>query len=147
MADQRRPSSENRYSVEIDGIPAFKATKITGGDEKHEPVKVTVGNDPYAKLGRGNVAPEEVQITIPSGLYDGAIKALAAWLVRYNDGQDTTPKSGRYMTYDDRGKTPIETWELRDCVPIALKPDDKNGDGTNAATVTLTILPEKVRSL
>lgn len=147
MANTPRTISENRYSVELDGIPAFKATKVTGGDEKHEPVKTMVGNDPYALLGRGNVKPDDFVITIPSGLYDNAIRALQLWIANYFDGVNTAPKSGRYITYDDAGKTPIETFELRDCVPVSLKPDDKSADGSNSATVTLTVTPYKVRRI
>lgn len=147
MANTPRAISENRFGVEIDGIPAFKATKITGGGETHEPVKTMVGNNPYAKLGRGKVEPEPVVITIPSGLYDTAIRALQNWVDQYNDGVNTVVKSGRYITYEDNGRTPIETYELRDCQPISMKPDDKSADGSNAATVTLTIQPEKTRRI
>lgn len=147
MANTSRTISENRFSVEIDGIPAFKATKVNGGGEKHNAVKVQVGNDPYAKLGRGSVEPEEVTITIPSGLYDNAIRALQSWCDLYYDGQNTAPKNGRWITYDDTGRTPVETWEFRDCVPVSLKPDDKSADGSNSATVTLTVQPEKVRRI
>lgn len=147
MANTPRTISENRFSVELDGIPAFKATKITGGEEKHEPVKTNVGNDPYAFLGRGTVEPEDVVITIPSGLYDNALRALQLWITNYFDGVNTAPKSGRFITYDDAGRTPVETWELRDAVPVSLKPDDKSADGSNSATVTLTIKPYKVRRI
>ncbi len=147
MADQSRTISEQRFGVELDGIPTFKATKITGGDEKHEPVKTMVGNDPYAQLGRGKVEPGQVEITIPSGLYDNALRALQRWCDRYFDGLDTAPKSGRFITYNDSGRTPVETWELRDCVPVSLKPDDKSADGSNTATVTLTVQPYKIRRI
>ena len=147
MANTPRAISENRYAVEIDGIPDFKATKVTGGEEKHEPVKTMVGNDPYALLARGKVEPEDVVITIPSGLYDNALRALQTWMVNYFDGVDTTPRSARYIVYNDAGKIPVETYEMRDCVPVGLKPDDKSGEGTNTATVTLTIKPYKVRRI
>lgn len=136
--------SENRYGIELDGIPAFKATKISGGGETHTPVKTQVGNEVRPFIGRGNVEPEDVTITIPSGLYDTSIRALDQWIKRYVDGIDTAPKSGRYITYDDTGRTPVETFEIQDAVPVSLKPDDKSGEGTGAATVTLTIKPYKV---
>lgn len=147
MANQQRTISENRFSVELNGIPAFKASKITGGEEKHEPVKVMVGNDPRPQLGRGNVEPEDIVITIPSGLYDNSIRQLQDWFTRYIDGLDTTPRSGRYITYNDTGRTPVETYELQDCIPVSLKPDDKSADGNNSATVTLTLKPYKVRRI
>lgn len=147
MANTPRTISENRFSVELDGIPGFKASKITGGEEKHEPVKTNVGNDPYALLGRGNVEPESVVITIPSGLYDNAIRALGLWISNYFDGVSTAPKSGRYIVYDDAGRTPVETWEIRDAVPVSLKPDDKSADGKGSASVTLTIQPYKTRRI
>lgn len=147
MPNTKKTISENRFDVEIDGIPAFKATKITGGEEKHEPVKTVVGNNPYPLIGRGNVEPEDVVITIPSGLYDNSLRALQIWMTNYFDGVNTDPKSGRYITYDDAGRTPVETWEMRDCVPVSIKPDDKSGDGTNTATVTITLKPYKVRRI
>jgi phage tail-like protein len=139
-----RTISENRFGVELDGIAAFRASKITGGEETHESVETTVGNDPRPRLGRGNIKTENVVITIPSGLYDEAIRALHAWIKAYFDGVNTEPKSGRRITYDDAGRVPVETWEMQDCVPISLKPDDMTGDGNNTATVTLTIKPYKM---
>lgn len=145
MANTRYGTSEARFEVEIDGIPAFKATKVSGGSEKHDATKIQVGNDVRPRLSRGMVEPQELQFSIPSGLYDTAIRALYRWMQRYNDGLDTTRKSGRYITYDETGRIPLETWEFLDCVPVEVKADDKSGDGKNAATVTVTFLPEKVR--
>lgn len=147
MANTKNTISENRFGVEINGIPAFKASKITGGEETHEPVETFVGNDPYAFLGRGNIKPENIVITIPSGLFDNSLAALQAWMVAYFDGLNTTPRSGRFITYDDTGRTPVETYEMRDCVPVSLKPDDKSADGNGSATVTLTLKPHKVRRI
>ncbi|GEM_PF-4256828 len=147
MANTRTAISENRFGVELDGIPAFKATKVSGGDEKHSPVMTQVGNDPYSLIGRGKVEPEDVVITIPSGLYDNSIRAIDNWVTRYFDGVDTSPKSGRLITYDETGRTPVETYEIRDAVPLSLKPDDKSGEGTGTATVTLTIKPYKMRRI
>lgn len=147
MATNKQTISENRFSVEIDGISAFKATKVGGGTEKHQPVKTKVGNDPYPLLGRGNVEPEDVTITIPSGIYDAAIRELGQWVDQYFDGSAVVPKSGRVIVYDETGRTPVETWEIRDAVPMELKRDDLSGDGTGAATCTLTITPYKYRRI
>lgn len=142
-----RTISENRFGVEFDGIPAFKATKVNIGEDKHDPVKTKIGNNPRSLLGRGNVEQSETTVTIPSGLYDSSLRALQAWFDRYNDGVDTAPKTGRVITYDDTGRTPIETLELRDCVPISLKTDDKSADGNNTATMTLTVMPYQVKRI
>lgn len=147
MANTPRAISENRFSVEFNGIPAFKATKVNIGEDKHEPVKTKVGNNPRSILGRGNIEQSETVITIPSGLYDTSLRALQRWIEGYNDGQNTAPKSGRVITYDDTGRTPIETIELRDCVPVSLKSDDKTADGNNTATMTLTVMPYEVKRI
>lgn len=147
MANTDTSISENRFAVELDGIPAFKASKVTVGEEKNTPVKTMVGNDPYALVAMGNVEVSETTITIPSGLYDTAIRALEAWVNAYFDRINTAPKSGRVITYDNNGRVPIETRELRDCIPVSLKMDDKSADGNNSATVTLTLQPTKVRRI
>lgn len=147
MANTPRAISENRFNVEFDGIPPFKATKVNIGEDKHEAVKTTVGNNPRPFLGRGNIEQSETTVTIPSGLYDDALRALEAWMDAYNDGLNTAPKTGRVITYDDRGRMPIETKELRDCVPVSLKMDDKSADGNNPATMTLTVLPYQVKRI
>lgn len=147
MGNTQRTISENRFAVEINGIPSFKATKISGGEETHEAVETFVGNDAYALLGRGNVKPENLTITIPSGLYDTSLRALKDWVDGYFDGFNTTPRSGRYITYDDTGRTPVETMEFRDAVPVSLKPDDKSADGNGTATMTLTLKPYKMRRI
>ena len=145
MANTARVMSENRYAVEIDGIPPFRSTKVTGGSEKHEAVKSYSSNEPRPRIGRGNTEPGETNITIQSGLFDNAIKAFSKWARDFNNGTDVTCRSGRYITYDETGRTPIETHELLDCIPIEVKPDDKSSDGKNAATVTVTILPSETR--
>ena len=147
MANTARTVSENRFAVEIDGIPEFRATKITGGGEKHEALKTRVANNPYPLIGRGNFEAEEIDITIPSGKYDTAIRALQKWVDDFADGVDTNYRSGRYIVFDDNGRTPLETYELRDCVPMSIKPDDKSADGNNTATVTIVLTPTKVRRI
>lgn len=150
MPNTARTISENRFSVEFDGIPAFKATKVNIGEDKHDPVKTKVGNNPRSLLGRGNVEQSETSVTIPSGLYDNSLRALQAWIDAYIEGTTSTstaPKTGRVITYDDTGRMPIETIELRDCVPISLKTDDKSADGNNTATMTMTVMPYEVKRI
>lgn len=147
MANTKNTISENRYSVELDGIPAFKATKVSGGGETHSPVMTHVGNEVRPFNGRGKVEPEDLVVTIPSGLYDNALRALNTWTEQYADGINTAPKSGRYIVYDDTGRTPVETYQIEDAIPVSLKPDDKSGEGTGTATVTLTIKPYRTKRI
>jgi phage tail-like protein len=142
----KRGAREGNYLVEIDGIPEFRATKITGGGEKHTPATLKVGNDVYQQNLRGNVEPDDMAITIPSGVYDSALRAIGKWAGNYFDGvAGAEPKNVRYIIYDESGRTPLETWEARNCVPIGYSPDDRSAEGTGAATATLTLKPEKTR--
>jgi hypothetical protein len=145
MANTARTISENRFGVELDGIPAFRCTNVTGGGETHEAVETRESNNPYPILGRGNFTAEDVEITIPSGKYDTAIEAIQQWIDNFADGIDTNYRSGRIIQYDDDGRTPLETRELRDCVPVSCKPSDKSADGNGTATFAVTIKPTKVR--
>lgn len=144
---QARGVREGNFLVEIDGIDDFRATKLSGGVEKQAPVQISYGNDRRKENVPGNVDPEDVTITIASGRNDNAIRQLFRWHDDYKDNIDVEPRSARYVVFDSTGSTPLETYELQDCVPISIGPDNRSADGTGASLVTMVIKPYRVRLL
>lgn len=144
---QPRGIAENRFGVEIDGISDFRASKVSGGGEKQTTVGISFGNDPYKQHVRGSVEPEDVSVTMASGRYDQALRELHQWFGDYYDGINAEPRSARYIVYDELGSTPVETYELQDCVPVSITPDNRGADGNGAAMVTVIIKPRRVRRI
>lgn len=147
MANTDIGTREGNYHVEIDGIPPFRATKVSGGAEKHTAVELQEGNNLYAQPLPGNIKPDDLVITIASGKNQTAINAIARKVAGYFDRSNSAPFNARYIVYGSDGRTPTETWEARNCVPVGFGPDDRTAEGTGAATVTLTLKPEKVRKV
>jgi phage tail-like protein len=144
---QARGTREGNFGVEIDGIPSFKATKVSGGTDTHTPVELQSGTENRPRLLPGNHKTEDFSFTIASGLHQGAINALAQRFQDYSDRVNMEPMNGRWVVFDDTGRIPVETYELIAMVPVSIKPDDRASDGTGAATTTIMLRPEAVRRI
>lgn len=147
MAQQARGTREGNFSVEIDGIPAFKATKVSGGTDTHTPVELQQGTENRPDLVPGNHKTDDFSFTVASGKHQGAINALTQRFQDYSDRVDLEPLNGRWVVFDDTARVPLETYELVGCVPVSIKPDDRASDGTAAAQVTITLRPYQVRRI
>jgi hypothetical protein len=142
----QRPSAEGRYILEIDGIPAIAATEATPPGKKHTAVKYQPGNQPNPIHIRGNYEIEECSFK-HARVIGQVGNALVAWLDAFASGDFVELKNARFITLDESGRTPMETWELIDCVPTMYKPDNVSGAGTNVATFSFSLQPTEARKL
>lgn len=139
-------SAEGRFLLEIDGITAIIATEATPPGFKHTSVKYQPGNQDHPEHVRGNTEIEELtfkhaRAVGPSG------RELVQWLVNYANGLAVVKKNCRFITMDEAGLTPVEVWEMTDCVPTMYKPDSGSGAGTNIATFSFNLQPTYARLL
>lgn len=140
----QRPAAEGRYILEIDGMPAIVATEVTPPGKKHTPVKYQPGNEAKPLHIRGNYEVEEM--TFKHARFVGQVGAdLERWLDDWATGNFIVPLNARFVTLDEAGRTPMETWELLDCVPTMYKPDQSSGAGTNVATFSFSLQPNDAR--
>ncbi len=143
-SNRARGTAEGRYAVEFDGIENMRASKISGLGEEHTPVRIPLGNSTRQEQVRGNTDADEFSFTLASGIHDTAIRQLWQWQRDYDAGIDASPRSGRVVVFDETGATPVETWELIDCVPRSIKGDDRTAEGTGGAMVTVMVKPYQV---
>ncbi|MCP9494289.1 MAG: phage tail protein [Pyrinomonadaceae bacterium MAG19_C2-C3] len=143
-SNRARGTAENRFIFEMDGVDEIRASKVAGLTDDHTPVNIALGNTAYDEQVRGRAKVEDVSVTVPSGINDTAIRQLARWHRDYVDGIDASPRNARLVVLDEAGAVEIETWELIDCVPRSIKPDDRSADGTGAAMTTIIIKPTRL---
>jgi len=138
-----RPSSEARFLVEIDGVTGIVATETTPPGFKHTPVKYQPGNQHKPIHLRGNSEVEEMTFKHARAV-NGVGLQLVQWLQDFASGDAVEPRTVRFITMDEAGRNPVETWQLRDCVPTMFKPDSGSGTGTNVATFSFSLQPDDV---
>lgn len=138
------PPAEGRFILEIDGIRAVVATEATPPGYKHTAVKYQPGNQSMPIHVRGNSEIEECSFKHARGI--GQVgQQLVAWLRAFASGAVVERRNARFITMDETGRTPIETWELIGCVPTMYKPETSSGTGTNVASFTFSLQPSDAR--
>jgi hypothetical protein len=138
------PTSVNRYILEIDGVPAVAATEATPPGFKQTPGKYQPGNQPNPTHFRGNFEIEEMTFKHARGIGQAG-RELVRWLIDYSRGLAVQKRSLRFITMDETGRSPLETWECLDCVPTMYKPEQGTGTGTDVATFTFSLQPDDAR--
>jgi phage tail-like protein len=140
----QRPPAEGRFIVEINGIRAIVATEATPPGFKHTPVKYQPGNQHMPTYVRGNSEIEE--FTFKHARAVGQVgQQLVGWLRAWASGTAVERLTARFITMDETGRTPVETWELVDCLPTQYKPETSSGTGTNVAAFTFGLQPSDAR--
>lgn len=131
-------TSKNRFLLEIDGITAVVATEATPPGFKHTAVKYQPGNQANPTHFRGNYEIEE--FTFKHARAVGAQgRELVRWLMDFARGLVVVKRTVRFITMNEAGRTPVEVWECRDCVPMMYKPDEGNGTSNDVATFSFSV--------
>lgn len=139
-----RGANEGNFLIEMDGVTAVRAMKVSGGKLNHTPTLITEGNKPRARVVRGNYEVDELSVQQASALNDTG-REFYDWLYAYANGGDVEPRGVRLVVLEEDGLTPNEVWDYIDCVPTSFQPDDRTARGTNAASFTFAVKPSDVR--
>lgn len=137
----RRGTHENRYLVEIDGVIAVTASEVTMPGIEHTPVELYVGNQPSPILVRGNFKVEEMTFKHASALNTTGDE-LFAWIRDFVDGVVLDRRTVRFVVLDEDGATPVDEYELQNCVPTKFKPETHSASGTGASMFTFGLRAE-----
>lgn len=142
----QRPVAEGRFILEIDGVPAVVAMEATPPGKKHTATKYQPGNQRNPTILPGNYEIEECTFKHARGIGQVGL-TLVDWLDGVSSGEFIEYKTARFITMDETGRTPIETWEMTDCLPTMYKPDNVSGTGTGVASFSFSLQPTDARRL
>lgn len=135
---------EGRYLLEIDGVTSVRASEVTMPGKDHTPFELYVGNQPNPILGRGNFKIDALTFKHATALNQSG-EELFRWADDFMDGIDLSRRGARFIVLDEAGVTPIEEYELEDCVPTSFKPETHSASGTNASMFTFGLRPTNMR--
>jgi phage tail-like protein len=141
-----RGTSEGRYLVEIDGVPAVRASEVNGIRFDHTEFKLYVGNDPMPLKGRGHFEVSDVTIRHAHAL-NGAGDDLFQWMRDFRNGDNVERRGMRFVVLDEDGQTPVATYELINCIPKQFEVDSHTGGGTNPSYFRFMVSAEDLEVL
>ncbi len=142
----RRGTHENRYLIEIDGIGQIQASEVTMPAKDHTPAELYVGNQPNPILLRGNFKVEDLTIKHASALGQTR-QQFSDWLDAFAIGADLQRRTARMIVLDEDGVTPVDEYELQNCVPRSFKLETHSASGTGASMFTIGLRPENMVSI
>jgi phage tail-like protein len=137
---------EGRYLLEIDGVTAVRASEVTMPGKDHTPVELYVGNQPNPILVRGNFKIGDMTFKHATAL-NLAGEELFQWADDYMDGVEVGKRGVRFVVLSEDGFTPVEEYELQECVPTSFKPETHSASGSGASMFTFGLRPTNMRRL
>ncbi|HKO43332.1 MAG TPA: phage tail protein [Pyrinomonadaceae bacterium] len=139
-------TAEGRYLLEIDGVSSIRASEVTMPGKEHTPVELYVGNQRNPILVSGNFKVDALTFKHAHALNQSG-EELFRWIDGYLDGVDQTKRGARFIIMDEGGSSPLEEYELQECVPTSFKPETHSASGTNASMFTFGLRPSNMRRL
>lgn len=137
---------EGRYLLEIDGVAAIRASEVTMPSKEHTPVELYVGNHPNPTLSRGNFKVGDLTFKHATALNQTG-QELFQWADDYMDGVDVGKRGARFIVMSEDGLSPLEEYELQECVPTSFKPETHSASGTGASMFTFGLRPTNMRRI
>jgi len=138
-----RGTHENRYLIEIDGIGQIRATEATMPGKDHTPVELYLGNEKNPLLLLGNFKVEALTIKHASALNETR-REFSQWLDDFLAGTDLQRRTARMIVLEEDGQTPVDEYELQECVPTSFKLETHSASGTGASMFTMGLRPENM---
>lgn len=132
---------ENRFLLEIDGVTAIKASEVSMPDVEHTEVELYIGNQANPLLHRGNFKVGELTFKHATAVNETG-RELMNWFQDFIRGDDTTRRTARFIVLDEDGLTPIDEYELQNCIPKRFKPETHNAGGTGSSMFTFGLRAE-----
>ncbi|HEV2761888.1 MAG TPA: hypothetical protein VGV38_02745 [Pyrinomonadaceae bacterium] len=132
-----------KYRLEIDGFPVIFATNCTlpaksANLHSHQP-----GNQLSPEYGSATVTIEELTFRVATG-HNQVDRLMDRWFDLFHRGLDTK-RNARLVIFDRTGRTPLRTWEMDNCCPKAVQPEEHAGDSDATSEFTFTLQPEAAR--
>jgi phage tail-like protein len=128
-------TNASRYILEIDGVTSLIASEVTMPDMEHTVTELHVGNEANPRLLRGNFKIGELTFKHATAVNESG-RELMAWIQDFVQGTDVTRRTVRFIVMDESGLTPVDEYELQDCVPTRFKPETHNASSNEASMFT-----------
>lgn len=139
-------TSTGRYVFEFDGISAIRATEVSGIKKTHEEFELHESNRPNPRIGRGHFKCEPITIKHAHAL-NSTGDEFFLWIELFLKGDSIERRGGRCIEFDEDGQSPVQTWELFDCIPISIAQETNSSGGKDASFFTVVIRPEDLEML
>lgn len=135
----KRGTPEGNYVIEIDGIPPFRATSVTGGAESETAVAIPDGQFEREHKVAGNITVEDLTIEIAAGPYEEAVAALKEWRRGWKTRTNMVRRNVRRIRYTEDSRTELDKFEYLDCFPLQFSPVDSTARGDGFARSSLVL--------
>ena len=135
-----RGTSEGRYLFEFDGVSAVRSSEVSGVSKEHSPFELAESNRPNPHLGRGNYKCSEITVRHAHALNETGFEVFQ-WMQDFITGANVERRSGRLIVLDEDGQTPVQTYELRECVPTKFEADTHTAGGSNPSYFRFSLRP------
>lgn len=146
VTPQSRITSSNRFKVEIDGFPAIYATSATIPETTATLHKHQAGNQTSPTHGPATFEVGEFSFRHAHGQGNVDVQ-LSEWFLRCHELGQVDKRNARLVIFAHNGRTPIRTWQLFDCLPTSIKPEDHEGESDRTSEFTFALKPERFRLL
>ena len=135
-----RLGSAARYKIEIDGFPTIYADNADLPEATAKPHSYQAGNELVPRFGPATYTVGEFVFRHATAL--GNVDVLMAqWFKDFHRGAQGK-KNARCIFYGPDRRTPLRTYEMLDCFPTAVKPEEHAGDSEETSRFSFTLQPE-----
>jgi phage tail-like protein len=139
-------TSQGRYIFEFQGVTAIRATEVSGVSKTHEEFELYESNKANPRLGRGHFKCEEIKVKHGHAL-NSTGEEVFLWMEMFLNGSNVERRGGRLIVLDEDGRTPINIYELFDCIPKKFEADMHQAGGKDPSYFSFTIRPEDMEML
>jgi len=131
-------TSEGRYLFEFDGVSAVRSSEVSGVKITHEEFELYESNRPNPHLGRGHYKVDTINVKHAHAL-NSTGQEVFQWMSDFIRGDNVERRGARLIVLDEDGQTPVDIYELLQCVPISFAAETHTGGGKNASMFTFAI--------
>lgn len=140
MARGRGTGESNTTEITITDIGTFRASRVSGGDERENSVDIPDGD--AVQKAPGPIDYNDLTVEVPVGQYEDEMRRCSQWREEIANRVRVIRRSIFRTAYDETGVVPITTEELRRCWIKSMNLNDATGRGTGHAVWTLVFAVE-----
>ena len=141
-----RGTSAGRYLFEFEGITAVRASDVSGIKKTHEEFEIYESNRPNPIIGRGHFKCDTISVKHAHAL-NSAGEEFFRWMQDFITGTNVERRGGRCIELDEDGLTPVNTWELFECIPISIEQESNTAGSKDGSYFKFAIRPTDLELL
>lgn len=133
----------SKFRVEIDGFPTIYATQADLPEKRAELHRHQPGNQRSPEYGPSSVTVGEFTFRHATG-HGNVDLLMMRWFDNFHSGLEGK-RNARCVIYDAAGRTPVRTWEMLNCCPTMVRPENHAGNSNDVSEFSFTLQPEDAR--